>query len=79
MCAPKSVPSWVELPRETIEFESCVYVAGDSEGEERVSLVLKRASCNITEFRATKNINLYNFFCKCVKHVDSGSNLRLTR
>jgi hypothetical protein len=31
----------VELPGETIELESCVFVAGDSEGEEPV---LKRAS-----------------------------------
>jgi hypothetical protein len=29
----------VELPGETIERESCVSVAGDSEGEDRVSLV----------------------------------------
>ena len=34
----------VELPGETIESESYVCVAGDSEGEDRVSLVLKRAS-----------------------------------
>jgi hypothetical protein len=33
----------VELPGETIEPESCVCVAGDSEREEHVSLVLKRA------------------------------------
>jgi hypothetical protein len=32
---------WVKLPGETIEPESCVIVAGDSEGEELVSLVLK--------------------------------------
>jgi hypothetical protein len=31
----------VKLSRETIELESCVIVAGDSEGEELVSLVLK--------------------------------------
>jgi hypothetical protein len=31
----------VELPGETTEPESCVCVAGDSEREERVSLVLK--------------------------------------
>jgi hypothetical protein len=34
----------VELPGEMIESESCVFVAGDSEGEELVSPVLKRAS-----------------------------------
>jgi hypothetical protein len=34
----------VELLGETTESESCVIVAGDSEGEELVSLVLKRAS-----------------------------------
>ena len=34
----------VEVPRETIERGSSVCVAGDSEGEDRVSLVLKRAS-----------------------------------
>ena len=34
----------VELPRETIEPESCVCVAGDSEEGDRASLVLKRAS-----------------------------------
>ena len=43
VCAEKCSP-WVELPGETIEPESCVFVAGDSEGEDRVSLVLKRAS-----------------------------------
>ena len=31
----------VKLPGETIEHESCVCVVGDSEGEGRVSLVLK--------------------------------------
>ena len=31
----------VELPGETIEPKSCVCVAGDSEGVDRVSLVLK--------------------------------------
>ena len=41
----------VELPRETIEPESCVCVAGDSEGEDRVSLVLKRASDAYGEYR----------------------------
>jgi hypothetical protein len=34
----------VELSRETIVPGSCVFVAGDSEGEELVSPVLKRAS-----------------------------------
>jgi hypothetical protein len=43
VCAEKC-SLWVELPRETIEPESCVIMAGDSEGEDRVSLVLKRAS-----------------------------------
>ena len=41
----------VELPGETIEPESCVCVAGDSEGEDRVSLVLKRASDAYGEYR----------------------------
>jgi hypothetical protein len=41
----------VELPGETIEHESCVIVAGDSEGEELVSLVLKRASDAYGEYR----------------------------
>ena len=41
----------VELPRETIEPESCVCVAGDSKGEDRVSLVLKRASDAYSEYR----------------------------
>ena len=40
MCAEKCSLR-VELPRETIEPESCVCVAGDSEGEDWVSLVLK--------------------------------------
>ena len=43
VCAEKCSP-WVELPRKMIEPKSCVFVAGDSEGEDRVSLVLKRAS-----------------------------------
>jgi len=34
----------VELPGKTIEPESYVCVAGDSEGGDRVSLILKRAS-----------------------------------
>ena len=34
----------VELPGETVEPESCVRVAGVSWGEDRVGLVLKRAS-----------------------------------
>jgi hypothetical protein len=41
----------VELPGETIEPESCVIVAGDSKGEELVSLVLKRASDAYGEYR----------------------------
>jgi hypothetical protein len=41
----------VELPGETIEPESCVFVAGDSEGEELVSPVLKRASNAYGEYR----------------------------
>jgi hypothetical protein len=36
---------------ETIEPKSCVIVAGDSEGEELVSLVLKRASDAYGEYR----------------------------
>jgi hypothetical protein len=43
VCAEKC-SLWVELPEETIEPESCMIVAGDSDGEELVSLVLKRAS-----------------------------------
>jgi hypothetical protein len=42
---------WVELPGETIESESCVIVAGDSEGEELVSPILKRASDAYDEYR----------------------------
>ena len=41
----------VELLGETIEPESCVCVAGDSKGEDRVSLVLKRASDAYGEYR----------------------------
>jgi len=41
----------VELPGETIEPESCVCVAEDSEGEDRVILVLKRASDAYGEYR----------------------------
>ena len=41
----------VELPEETIEPESCVCMAGDSEGEDRVSLALKRASDAYDEYR----------------------------
>ena len=41
----------MELPGEMIEPESCVCVAGDSEGEDRVSLVLKRASDAYGEYR----------------------------
>ena len=50
VCAEKC-SSWLELPGETIEPESCVYVAGDSEGVDRVSLVLKRASDAYGEYR----------------------------
>ena len=42
---------WVKLPRETIEPESCVRVAGDSEGGDRISLVLKLASDAYGEYR----------------------------
>ena len=41
----------VELPGEIIEPESCVYVARDSEGEDWVSLVLKRASDAYGKYR----------------------------
>ena len=41
----------VELSGETIEPESYVCVAGDSEGGDRVSLVLKRASDAYGEYR----------------------------
>jgi hypothetical protein len=41
----------VELPGEMIEPESCVFVTGDSEGEELVSPVLKRASDAYGEYR----------------------------
>jgi hypothetical protein len=41
----------VELHGETIEPESCMFVAGDSEGEELVSPVLKRASDAYGEYR----------------------------
>jgi hypothetical protein len=41
----------VELSGEMIEPESCVFVAGDSEREELVSLVLKRASDAYGEYR----------------------------
>jgi hypothetical protein len=42
---------WVKLPGETIKPESCVIVAGDSEGEELVTPVLKRASDTYGEYR----------------------------
>ena len=42
---------WVELPGETIEPGSFVCVAGDSDGEDRVSLVLKRASDAYGEYQ----------------------------
>ena len=41
----------VELSGETIELESCACVVGDSEGGDRVSLVLKRASDAYGEYR----------------------------
>ena len=41
----------VELPGETIEHGFSVCVAGDSEGEDRVSLVLKRALDAYGEYR----------------------------
>ena len=41
----------VKLPRETIEPESCVCVAGHSERLDRVSLVIKRASDAYGEYR----------------------------
>lgn len=41
----------VELPGESVEPESCVCVAGDGEGEDRASLVLKRASDACGEYR----------------------------
>ena len=50
MCAEKCSLR-MELPRETIEPESCVCVAGDREGEDRVSLVLKQASDAYGEYR----------------------------
>jgi len=50
MCVEKC-SLWVELPGETIERESCVCVAGNSEGEDRVSSVLKRASDAYGEYR----------------------------
>ena len=50
MCAEKCSLR-VELLGETIEPESCVRVAGDSEGGDRVSLVLKLASDAYCEYR----------------------------
>ena len=50
MCADKCSLR-VELPGETIEPESCVCMARDSEGEDWVSLVLKRASDAYGEYR----------------------------
>ena len=41
----------VELPEETVEPESFVRVAGVSLGEDRVGLVLKRASDACGEYR----------------------------
>ena len=50
VCAEKCF-LWVELPGKTIEPESCVCVAVDSEGVDRVSLVPKRASDAYGEYR----------------------------
>ena len=50
-CGAEKCSLQVELPGETIEPESCVCVAGDSEGEVRVSLILKRASDAYGEYR----------------------------
>ena len=50
MYAEKCSP-WVELPRETIGPEYCVFVAGDSKGVDRVSLILKRVSDAYGEYR----------------------------
>ena len=50
MCAEKCSLR-VELSGETIEPESCMCVAVDSEGGDRVSLVLKRASDAYGEYR----------------------------
>ena len=41
----------MKLPVETIEPESCVCMARDSEGEDKVSLVLKRASDAYGEYQ----------------------------
>ena len=41
----------VELPGEMVGSESCVRVAGVSSGEDRVGLVLKRASDACGEYR----------------------------
>jgi hypothetical protein len=41
----------VKLPEETIVSESCVFVTGDSEGEDLVSPILKRASDAYGEYR----------------------------
>ena len=41
----------VELPGETVELESCVRVAEVSLGEDRIGLVLKRASDACGEYR----------------------------
>jgi hypothetical protein len=50
VCAEKC-SLWVELPGETIEPKSYIRVARDSEREERVSLVLKRAYDAYGEYR----------------------------
>ena len=50
VCAEKCF-SWVKLPGETIGPESCVFVAGDSKGVDRASLVPKRATDAYGEYR----------------------------
>jgi hypothetical protein len=55
----------VKLLGETIEPESCVIVAGDSEGEELVSLVLKQASDLLSSSNSA--YKLFILFSKCKK------------
>jgi hypothetical protein len=50
ICAEKCF-LWVELPRKTIETESCMIVAGDSKGEKLVSPILKQPSDAYGEYR----------------------------
>ena len=50
VCAEKCSP-WVELSGETIGPESYVFVAEDSKGVDRASLVLKQASDAYGEYR----------------------------